>query len=70
MVVSMLGSIEDEQTFFMHAFMKDKLHNKLGLHLDTIVCMFAQEFFTQKKFPYQEAITVWKDQKVQIGATS
>ncbi len=66
----MLGSVEDERTVFLHAFMKDKLHNKLGLHLDTIVCMFAQEFFTQKRFPYQEAITVWKDQKVQIGATS
>ncbi len=54
----------------MHAFMKDKLRNRLGLHLDTIVCMFAQEFYTKKNFPYQEAIAVLKDQKVQIGATS
>jgi hypothetical protein len=32
--------------------------------------MFAQEFYTKKSFLYQEAIIVWKDQKVQIGATS
>jgi hypothetical protein len=31
--------------------MKDKLHNMLGLHLDTIVYMFAQEFYTQESFP-------------------
>jgi hypothetical protein len=43
MVVSMLGSIKVEQTFSTFAFMKDKLCNRLGLHLDTIVCMFAQE---------------------------
>jgi hypothetical protein len=50
--------------------MKDKLCNRLGLHLDTIVYMFAQEFYIQESFPYQEAIITWKDQKVQIGATS
>jgi hypothetical protein len=38
--------------------MNDKLHNMLGLHLDTIVYMFAQEFYLQKRFPYQEAIIV------------
>ncbi len=54
----------------MHAFMKDKLRNMLGLHLYTIVCMLAQEFYIQESFPYQEAIIVWKDQKVHIGATS
>jgi hypothetical protein len=60
----MLGFVEDERTFFMHAFMKGKLHNRLGLHLDTITCMFAQEFYTQKNFLNQEAIAVWKDQKM------
>jgi hypothetical protein len=40
------GFVEDEQTFSMLAFMKDKLCNKLGLCLDTNVRMFAQEFYT------------------------
>ncbi len=60
-MVLVFESIEDEQTFSTLTFMKDKLHNKLGLHLDTIVCMFAQEFYTQENFPYEEAITTWKD---------
>jgi hypothetical protein len=45
----------------MLAFMKDKLRNKLGLHLDTCIYMFAQKFYIQKKFPYHEVITAWKD---------
>ncbi len=66
----MFGFVEDEQTFSTLAFMKDKLCNKLGMHLDTIILMFAQKFYTQESFPYQEAITTWKDQKVRIGASS
>jgi hypothetical protein len=50
-VVSMLKFVENEWTFSMLAFMKDKLC-KLGLHLDTTVHMFAQEFYVQKSFPY------------------
>jgi hypothetical protein len=44
-LVSMLGFVEDEWTFSMFAFMKDKLCNRLGLHLDTIVRMFAQKLY-------------------------
>jgi hypothetical protein len=32
--------------------------------------MFAQKFCTQESFPYREAITTWKDWKVQIGVAS
>jgi hypothetical protein len=31
--------------------------------------MFAQEFFSQKNFPYQDVITHWKDEKVHIETT-
>ncbi len=44
--------------------MKDTLHNKLGLTLNMIVQMFAQEFYTQENFLYHEAITRWKDYKI------
>jgi hypothetical protein len=27
------------------------------------VNMFTEEFFTQENFPYQDAITYWKDEK-------
>ncbi len=69
-MVSMLRFVKDERIFSMLAFMKDKFHSKLSLHLNTIICMFAQEFYIQESFPYQEAITAWKDQKVRISATS
>jgi hypothetical protein len=42
-MVSMLGFVKDERIFSMLAFMKDKFRSMLGLHLDTIICMFAQE---------------------------
>ncbi len=51
-MVSMLGFVKDERIFSMLAFMKDKLRTRLGLHLDTIVCMFAQKFYIQESFPY------------------
>jgi hypothetical protein len=34
----------------MHEFMKDKLCNRLSLHLDAIVCIFDKSFIL-KKFP-------------------
>ncbi len=45
-MVSIFGSMENECIFSMFAFMKDKLHNRLGLNLDTIFWMFPQEFYT------------------------
>jgi antitoxin component of RelBE/YafQ-DinJ toxin-antitoxin module len=66
----MLGFVEGEQTFSTLTFMKDKLCNKLGLHLDTIIRMFAQKFYTQESFPYHKAITTWKNWKVRIVAAS
>jgi hypothetical protein len=44
-VVLVLGFIKDERTFSMLTFMKDKLCNMLGLHWDTTIRMFAQEFY-------------------------
>jgi hypothetical protein len=40
MVVSMLGSVKDEQTFSTLAFMKNKLCNKLRLHKSNILSKF------------------------------
>ncbi len=44
----MVGFVEDEQTFSILTSMKDKSCNKLGLHLDTIICMFTQKFILKK----------------------
>jgi hypothetical protein len=37
-----LGSVEDKRTFSTLGFMKSKLRNRLGSHLDTCVKVFAQ----------------------------
>jgi hypothetical protein len=46
-VVLVLGYVKDEQTFSMLAFVTDKMRNKVSMHLDIIVRMFAQEFYIQ-----------------------
>ena len=58
-VMAMLGSVEDESTFSILGFMKSKLRNLLGNHLDTTVKMFSQPFYNQESFPYTSAIMHW-----------
>jgi hypothetical protein len=57
-----LGSVEDERTFSTLGFMKNKLHNRLGGHLNICVKLFSQPFFTQGNFPYSDAIAFWNDE--------
>ena len=39
-IATVLGSVEDERTFSMLSFMKSKLRNRLGGHMDTCVKLF------------------------------
>jgi hypothetical protein len=45
-IVMVLGSVEDENTFSTLTFMKSKLRNRLTTHFDLVVKMYAQNFFT------------------------
>lgn len=65
--IQVLGSVEDERTFSSLSFLKSKLRNRLTTHLDLVVRMFAQDFYTLNTFPYQTAITDWKAQRVRYG---
>ncbi len=56
-VVQIMGSMEDENTFSTFMFMKTKLQNQFCQHLDLVVCMFAQPFYMINTFPYDDAIT-------------
>ena len=40
-IIAVLGSIEDERTFSTLGFMKSKIRNHLGIHLQTYVKVFA-----------------------------
>ena len=54
-VVTVLGSVEDERTFSTLSFMKNKLRNRLSVHLPVVEGMHAQEFYTLHNFPYDAA---------------
>lgn len=49
------------------AFMKSKLRNRLNDHLDLVMHMFAQKFYTLEKTLYIDAIQLWKAAKVRHG---
>jgi DNA primase large subunit len=67
-VTAVFGSVEDERTFSTLGFMKSKLHNHLGSHLDTDVKLFSQPFYKQDTFHYNSAITHWREQRARLGA--
>ncbi len=60
-----IGSMKDESCFSTLAFMKSKLRNRLNDHLDLVMHMFAQKFYTLGKNLYNDAILLWKAAKGQ-----
>jgi hypothetical protein len=66
-VTAVLGSVEDERTFSTLGFMKSKLRNHLGGHLETCVKVYAQQFYNQGTFPYQQAIMHWRNERDRWG---
>jgi hypothetical protein len=56
--------MEDERTFSTLSFMKSKLKNRLISHLDLVICMFSQHFYTLENFPYDVAIQKGKEMHV------
>ncbi len=56
-IVMVLGSVEDERTIFIFTFMKSNLKNQLITHLDLVVRMYAQDFFTFQSFSFYIVIT-------------
>jgi hypothetical protein len=59
--------VEDERTFNTLSFMKSKLKNRLTGHLDLVIHMFSQHFYTLENFPYDVAIQEGKEMHVQYG---
>jgi hypothetical protein len=55
-MMMVLGNVEDECTFSNLVIMKLKLWNQLTTHLDLIVQMYGQTFYTLDTFPFYIAI--------------
>jgi len=51
-MVQIMGSVEDEHSLFMLAFMKSHLCNRLITHLPLVVRMFTQWFYILQNFMY------------------
>jgi len=60
-----LGSVEDERCFFNLSIIKNKLRNWLITHLDLVVWMYAQRFYTIITFMFTITIKSWDHQKDQ-----
>ncbi len=58
-MVMIIGNVEDEKTFSNMSFMKNKLHNHLTTHLDLVVRMDAQNFYSLETFPFYTSICDW-----------
>ncbi len=55
-MVMIIGNVEDERIFSNMSFMKNKLHNHLTTHLDLVVRMYAQGFYSLETFPFYTSI--------------
>jgi hypothetical protein len=59
-IITVLGSVEDERTFNTLSFMKNKLRNRLSIHLPIVVGMHGQQFYTIEDFLYDAAYNEWQ----------
>jgi hypothetical protein len=55
-MVMIIGNIEDERIFSDMSFMKNKPRNHFITHLDLIVRMYAQSFYSLETFPFYVTI--------------
>jgi hypothetical protein len=70
-IVQVIGNVEDEKTFSTLSFMKSNLWNHLAWHLNIVIHMFAQDFFTKETFPFHHAIIDRNDgDKVKVGVNA
>jgi hypothetical protein len=60
-MVHVLGFVEDERCFNFVAFLKNKVWNRLNNHLQIIVSMCTQMFFTLHNFPYEDTYEIWSN---------
>jgi hypothetical protein len=66
-IIMVLGSVEDERTFSKMNFLKSKLWNRLTIHLDLVVKVFAQKIYHLNFFPFYIAIQWWGEDKMHYG---
>jgi hypothetical protein len=66
-MVHVLGIVDDERCFKFVAFLKNKVWNRLNNHLQLVVSMYAQKFFTLQNFPSEDTYEMWSNGQSTIG---
>jgi len=59
-IVKVIGSIEDEHSFFMLTFMKTKLWNRLTMHLELVICIFKKSSSLCRIFHLEQLFKIGK----------
>jgi hypothetical protein len=54
-----MGSVDDGKCLSNDRFMKTKSTNRLTIHFDLVVRMFAHKFFTSNTFPFLAVMSVF-----------
>jgi hypothetical protein len=54
-----LGFVEDKGGFNLVSYLKSKVCNCLKCHLQVVVAVYADKFFTLDSFPYEAAYDMW-----------
>lgn len=54
-----MGSVDDERYLSNVRFMKTKFLNRLTIHLNLVVRMFAHKLFTSDAFPFLAVISIF-----------
>ena len=60
-MVLVLGSVEDERTFSLVTFLKNKIRNRLDQNLGVVVGMHIQQVLTLKSLPYEDCFIQWNN---------
>jgi hypothetical protein len=58
-VAMVMGNVKDEKCFSNLRLKKNNFKNILTTHLDLVVKMFTQKFFTFDTFPFATTMNVW-----------
>jgi len=64
--VQIFRFVKDECCFLAMTFMKNKLRYCLTCHLDMWTCFYAQQFYSNENFHYEEAVMRWRTQNHDI----
>jgi len=65
--VHVFGFVEDERCINFDTFSKNKVWNRLNNHLEQVVSMYAQKFFTLNNFPYEDTYEMWSNVQSRNG---